>query len=455
MAVDNTHQPYSAADIGRYIEGSMTKQEMRAIEVAAMDDPFLADAIEGYREAYERGEKEKLFPYLNTAKAYSNTIAEKKITTTVVVPLLRRKIFQYAVAAVVVLGSGWYIFNLSQTKDVLPPEVNTQKDEPAPSVAVTDSARIQPQNQAAIAKDDAVKPTNIDPGKKEDIATLEKTNGNIASDAFSNTKPEQKNEDYKNDDDRKDLSAAVAPGESKPVVREEATAAKKAIASETIVKNDSFAFVTDESIKNPAALGFTTSKTLSGKVVDKEKYPLDNITIQVKGTKSAVTSDEMGRFDIKAPDTASTLVASGPGYRTKEFKAGTNTSKMELELDAIENNLQEVVVSGYATSKRKAASKSATVIVLDMDTADAAPVSGWDNFTKYVNENKQVKKEQPKVKIVLSFEVDDTGHPDNIDIIESAGKDYDKEAIRLLKAGPIWKKKTMDDFVMAKITIVL
>jgi len=39
---------YSAADIDRYHKRQMTAKEMHALEKAALDDPFLADAIEGY-----------------------------------------------------------------------------------------------------------------------------------------------------------------------------------------------------------------------------------------------------------------------------------------------------------------------------------------------------------------------------------------------------------------------
>lgn len=39
---------YSAGDIQRYHDGQMSPAEMHALERAALDDPFLADAIEGY-----------------------------------------------------------------------------------------------------------------------------------------------------------------------------------------------------------------------------------------------------------------------------------------------------------------------------------------------------------------------------------------------------------------------
>ncbi len=63
---------YSAADIQRYLQGKMSAAEMHAIEKAALDDPFLADALEGYRdvgvdmerdlEVLRAGMNEKLAP---------------------------------------------------------------------------------------------------------------------------------------------------------------------------------------------------------------------------------------------------------------------------------------------------------------------------------------------------------------------------------------------------------
>ena len=50
MAEPSTHINYSFEDIQRYLQGKMSAAEMHAVEKAALQDPFLADAIEGYRE---------------------------------------------------------------------------------------------------------------------------------------------------------------------------------------------------------------------------------------------------------------------------------------------------------------------------------------------------------------------------------------------------------------------
>jgi hypothetical protein len=48
MAEQNTHINYSAEDIERYLKGKMSAKEMHDMEKAALQDPFLADAIEGF-----------------------------------------------------------------------------------------------------------------------------------------------------------------------------------------------------------------------------------------------------------------------------------------------------------------------------------------------------------------------------------------------------------------------
>ena len=49
MAEERKHtNTYSAADIEKYWTGKLTPAEMHAMEKAALDDPFLADAMEGY-----------------------------------------------------------------------------------------------------------------------------------------------------------------------------------------------------------------------------------------------------------------------------------------------------------------------------------------------------------------------------------------------------------------------
>lgn len=51
MAEQQTYNPYTLADIERYLQGKMSAADMHAMEKAALQDPFLSDAIEGYSQA--------------------------------------------------------------------------------------------------------------------------------------------------------------------------------------------------------------------------------------------------------------------------------------------------------------------------------------------------------------------------------------------------------------------
>ncbi|MBL7744982.1 MAG: hypothetical protein JNN00_16025, partial [Chitinophagaceae bacterium] len=48
MPDNNNIQTFTAADIEKYHKGLLSAKEMHAMEKAAMDDSFLADALEGY-----------------------------------------------------------------------------------------------------------------------------------------------------------------------------------------------------------------------------------------------------------------------------------------------------------------------------------------------------------------------------------------------------------------------
>src|SRR5216117_124873 len=48
MSEEKKYRIYSAADIEKYHRGLLSPKEMHEMEKAALDDPFLADALEGY-----------------------------------------------------------------------------------------------------------------------------------------------------------------------------------------------------------------------------------------------------------------------------------------------------------------------------------------------------------------------------------------------------------------------
>ncbi|KQC02686.1 TonB-dependent receptor [Pedobacter sp. Hv1] len=91
--------------------------------------------------------------------------------------------------------------------------------------------------------------------------------------------------------------------------------------------------------------------TVTGSVKDDGNIAIPFVTVLIKGTNRAVQSDASGNYSISAPSNG-TLVYSYLGYITQEI-AVNNKTKIDVTLKADTKNLEQVVVVGYGTQKRK------------------------------------------------------------------------------------------------------
>ena len=103
---------------------------------------------------------------------------------------------------------------------------------------------------------------------------------------------------------------------------------------------------------------------VNGTVTDsKSGEPLVGVSIVVKNTTIGVTTDTKGNYDITVPGSQATLTFSYVGYISKEFQVSTQTGTLNVQLKEDVLGLQEVVVTGLATSikRQNAANSVATV----------------------------------------------------------------------------------------------
>lgn len=97
---------------------------------------------------------------------------------------------------------------------------------------------------------------------------------------------------------------------------------------------------------------FAQTKKLTGRVnASGTNTPLANVTIQVKGSPSGVTTNENGEFTITVNADAKTLVVSSVGYQTQEVSIGSS-STINVLLQLSNNTLSDVVVVGYGTIRK-------------------------------------------------------------------------------------------------------
>src|SRR5690349_4689801 len=96
----------------------------------------------------------------------------------------------------------------------------------------------------------------------------------------------------------------------------------------------------------------TINSTLSGKVIDgKNRLLLPGASVHIKGTTHEVVTDDDGKFNfVTGQRFPYILIVSYIGYQTSEITA--DKSPIEIPLKEGTSQLDEVVVTGYGTSRR-------------------------------------------------------------------------------------------------------
>ncbi|MBL0356266.1 MAG: SusC/RagA family TonB-linked outer membrane protein [Chitinophagaceae bacterium] len=104
-----------------------------------------------------------------------------------------------------------------------------------------------------------------------------------------------------------------------------------------------------------AIFGFTAmslAQTVTGTVTDKKGEPLPGVTVSVKGTKNATSTNNQGVYTLNNAGADAVLVFTGAGISRQEV-AVAGKSAVNAELETSVGNLNEVVVVGYGTARRK------------------------------------------------------------------------------------------------------
>lgn len=99
---------------------------------------------------------------------------------------------------------------------------------------------------------------------------------------------------------------------------------------------------------------------VSGSVISATGEPLAGVSVTIKGTVTGTTTDAAGNFSITVPDNA-VLVFSYVGFNSIEERVAGRTS-INIVLQTATNSLEEIVVVGYGTQKKKDLTGSITSV---------------------------------------------------------------------------------------------
>lgn len=120
-------------------------------------------------------------------------------------------------------------------------------------------------------------------------------------------------------------------------------------------------------------MAFAQGKSVTGQVTDPNGEPLIGVSVQVKGTKTGAITDFDGNFRLANVSEGSTLVFSYIGYLTEEIRVGGGSEPLKITLREDAQSLEEVVVIGYGSVKKKDITGS--VATVDADALVAVPVA--------------------------------------------------------------------------------
>jgi hypothetical protein len=416
MSTHKNSVPYTASDIEKYRKGELSAREMHDLEQAALDDPFLADAIEGLIQHPTLPEDltdlhERLETKLTRDTRRNRIISiQRRITT--------------AAAVLLLLGIGYTSFYHHPDRP-LPTTVAQQPRSEAKSAADTVASHytppVTPPATAALRHP----------------ATAAKHAADLSSEARSADKATALSENLVSPSTSNQLRGPANNQLSPSLSNRYLTlpSSNKALQSDTTT----YRALGSVSLSNPIVV--------SGKVLDFQNHPLAGAFLALNNNSGiGTTTDDQGQFKISLHpfDTTRQLTVSMIGYdHTSLAVNALSTGNLQnniIRLKPSTSDLDEVVIVGYGKSTEVIAPSEDSKEKLDTLWINATPVIGREAYLQYLNVAKKKLGIDSTIAgtETLSFIVSRDGTLSSFKIEQSLSPAHDAGIIRLVTDGPAW-----------------
>lgn len=424
---------YSASDIARYLGTQMTVSEMHEIERAALQDAFLADAIDGYRDSNFAQSKKHLNEI--TAALYAKKEDSK------IIPIQSNKNIWFRIAALIILlagvgAAGWYFLSIqnNQQSNINVAQVKAEKADTAKSdsnLKQQEKSTIVSTNPDSERENGLFSNSESTPVEKSGNGKAEISGTGGSSGIPLNMTPENnKNFTFGNHKDSKAKKTLDATPSSDQALLETVALAPSVEKSEDAISGKVAGVSLSKNKESKSAL----KNTFKGRITDNQKKPIPFATILLTDSKTSSITDTDGFFKIAAADSTVNIAITAIGFESKKAQINAN-SDTTIPLRPDFNGLSEVVVTGYG------ANKSTTIITKH---EGLIPRGGWPSFERYLNQqlnNKTDAEEDATIirgTFEIAFSIDNTGKPDSISVLNSPDEKANILIIDLIKNGPRW-----------------
>lgn len=409
MSTNNTYH-YNAADIQRYLNGSMNAHEMHNIEKAALNDPLLADAIDGYKNANQT----LTAKHLNEINSLLQNKKEGIVTR--LQPAKKQWWQWFAAASLIGLlaFSAWFF--LQKKNDEKSHIVQAASEKTVASSTKPDSTLSAIEEKKVEQSSEKKESVKI---KKQDIKNdFEEPKITMPqNDVAASLLPEK---NYQTE-----IAKAEAPVDSKELALPQAQENKPIMIRGISSAN-----------KNDNAKSF-----FSGTVTDQNNNPVPAASIVISGTNRGTSSDAEGNFAIAklTGDSIKNVSISAVGYEPQvaTLLAGKVAG---ISLEKANANLNEVVVVGYGSRKKSTAIGAVPNAKpkIQVSTIGPYPEGGWQYLYETLYKNLNIDKQKANKTLHITFNIE-KGRATEFKVVQSPDSVIANRAIQIIQNGPKWK----------------
>jgi|GEM_PF-276850 len=481
MSNGSNIQQFTAADIEKYHRGLLSAAEMHALEKAALEDPFLADALDGYAEPAVQPQADLADLQARLAKR----LEQKEETKVVPLGGSNRRLapwWKAAAAALLLVGGAALYLQLRTNEEtpVTPIAQASEKEQPhidakdkngdgsianandllkkesledKQAASQTTSGLNSPKNQAITPSPstEVAKQTDIEknaeqsapaavPAPQEPVAALTPPQETVAARSKKETADRQAANDALTQQQLQQREFARTRAQTDNRALSPEAKRKQALRDISSGQNNNSGYTNNNAVAYNYNRQYNQrANVFRGRVTDLDNnaLPFANITNPVDNI--GTYADANGNFVLTSPDSVLNVQVRSIGFENRQFFMQSQAPSNQITLQE-DRSLNARVLD---TIRRVRSVASNTMIHEEPEPAD-----GWNNYDTYIANNLQIPETvrmmdvgNPAAEVEVSFEVNKYGQPVNIKIVRSTCTKCEQEAIRLIKEGPLWKKK--------------
>ena len=441
----NVKQTYR--NLKQWLIGEANYQDEQQLLRQAADDPFLAEALEGY-EALPEGEHTQR---VARVKETINARTSQKRKGIVYWPRIAAAILFLCVA-----GAAFWWVN-QDGGNVLADQMKTETEE------VVNTERAPEKKTSAIIEEDD---SSADDRFLEEVEESEGEEKRMLPEEAAVNQSTQKEAIGESNRVQDDVVAnpepvvafdedevRVVPYKNEvPIAKERAEVFDEfgdAEGAEPAAKKDMQVVIEEPSASpEPGMLDTQTANLIEAEAIQAYTYgqivdqstgePLIGASVRTLGSKEGTVTNIDGFFALPVSEEMTEIEISYTGYEViRQFVRAGDT--LALELPTGDVLLDEVVVTGLGTRSKHSKSNASVDAIPE-------PKMGMKRFQKYIDRNLKYPEAARDAgisgEVILSFQVDEDKRPKDIQVEQSLGYGCDREAIRLLKESPDWKAGT-------------